>query len=525
MFDEKMDCIEEMVVKYFDEEYVQIQSQITLLINLLTQNMEQIKIVFEKMKVQFKENLSQMKQKFLTFDNDREECTIFINILVFKLVNDYLGKDNMTPNDNFSEVKSFLFQKNRLEKDYEDLKSYYILNKKSLNDEFTLDEYKNYLSRNTEFLQKYFKDNDKKFNDSEFTILSRINNTTINKHKSNLTVSNDNIIPCFSNCIYQPIERTNLLIEYNIDDAVFRKQNIRPDIGGADFNFFKFSRSINFNGRIITTGGVNINKITKRCWIIENKNNFLYLDKNLINDLDNISQITSIPKENIYYDTHESNLVYYEAQDMIFPHAGHSVTNYYPYLMIVIGGVEDNDKCEMYDIRTNNWKQLPDMTKHRIDPTSVIYKDYLYVFFGLCFSNISKKASYTDKIERLKLTSDAYDMRWEKITPVTDENNPIAPRSLCGVSFQNSNTIYLFGGLLKKDTYSDDIIKFNFETSELKKDEKKLFKKTVFIESKFNFNGQKSTNFDFNGDIFMYFPKTDNFGFQFSNLETQSKKI
>ena len=437
------------------------------------------------------------------------------NLLVTKTISDYLDKNQLTPNENFVEVQNYLTSKSKLEKGYQALKSYYDLNKKKLANEFSYDEYKNYLDRNYEFLTRFFKDNDSKFSDNKVNLLFRIDNITINTSK---TVILDNIIPINSQCMYQTIERSNILTEYNIDQSKFKKILVRPEIEGYEFSFLKFSRSMNFAGRVIVTGGVKVNINSKDCWIIEDKNNFTVEGK--LEEDEDSNSITSIPTEDQFFDSKNPTLVYYKAKDMIHSHAAHSITNYYPYIAIVLGGIDNNDKCEMYDIRTNIWQELPNLTHHRIDPTTLIYREYLYVFFGIIFSNSTKTATYTDKIERILLSASPTEMVWELIEPNGEEKDLITlPRSLCGTTFCNENTIYLLGGQVKKDTYSDDIFKFNFDTLHLKKEnEKKLFKKTVFIENRFCYGNKKTLNFDFNGDMFMYFPNHDNFGFQFQNF-------
>jgi len=73
-FDEKLDQRELIIDDYFDGEYSIIADQINLMVRLLTENLQKIKLLYSKLKEQFRENIVQIKNKHMIFKKDLENC-------------------------------------------------------------------------------------------------------------------------------------------------------------------------------------------------------------------------------------------------------------------------------------------------------------------------------------------------------------------------------------------------------------------------------------------------------------------
>jgi hypothetical protein len=104
--------------------------------------------------------------------------------------------------------------------------------------------------------------------------------------------------------------------------------------------------------------------------------------------------------------------------EMLKPHAYHSVEFLDFYKSIVVIGGENISTCELYDMNTGFWRELPEMKIPRAH--CGIYLDKLnhaiYSFFGV-IGNITDKNNYTDVLECLELRKIA--LGWYKI----DYNN------------------------------------------------------------------------------------------------------
>lgn len=104
--------------------------------------------------------------------------------------------------------------------------------------------------------------------------------------------------------------------------------------------------------------------------------------------------------------------------DMLKPHAYHAVDFLDYYKSIVVVGGENISSCELYDMNTGEWRDLPEMKIPRAH--CGIYLDKMnhaiYSFFGVV-GNITDKNNYTDVLECLELRKMA--LGWYKI----DYNN------------------------------------------------------------------------------------------------------
>ena len=90
--------------------------------------------------------------------------------------------------------------------------------------------------------------------------------------------------------------------------------------------------------------------------------------------------------------------------EMLNPHAYHSVEFLDYYKSILVVGGENSNQCEIYDLRTGLWKELPDMNIPRAHCNLYLDKftHIVYAFFG-AVGDITQKNNYTDVIECLEL--------------------------------------------------------------------------------------------------------------------------
>ena len=133
----------------------------------------------------------------------------------------------------------------------------------------------------------------------------------------------------------------------------------------------------------------------------------------IIGGVDKENQITKVAY--VYYiKTNELKAM----PDMLRPHAYHSVDFLDYYKSIVVVGGENIGSCELYDMNTGAWRDLPEMKLPRAH--CGIYLDKMnhaiYSFFGVV-GNITDKNNYTDVLECLELRKLA--LGWYKI----DYNN------------------------------------------------------------------------------------------------------
>jgi hypothetical protein len=69
---------------------------------------------------------------------------------------------------------------------------------------------------------------------------------------------------------------------------------------------------------------------------------------------------------------------------MLKPHSYHSIYYIDSYNSILVIGGENNNCCEMFNINTNTWSNLPDMNYAKSN-CNIFFdnsKDYIYTLFG-----------------------------------------------------------------------------------------------------------------------------------------------
>lgn len=418
-----------------------------------------------------------------------------------------------------------------LESDYSRLSGFYRFNKNALISQFSMKEFFNFLEKNRIFLQKHYEDYSRSTLD--LNISEKINNI-ISFDEGKLNFSSRNYLPRNVCRFYQPIDRTNQIIMYDAESEIFKRLTLYPKkLEG--FSFLPFSRYLNFNGRLFVSGGYEESKLSRTFWMIENKGKNTAevkppvrkqtFDYTIANhktmDFSEVANANNLNIKNFAYeDQNIPGLVVVRCANMIFSRAGHAMLGLNPSLILVFGGTDNNKSCEVYHSESNRWEEISNLNESRIDPSAFIYKNFIYVFFGLRYEKSNKRYNFLDTIEKISLLN-MQQAEWEYITPKFAETLPldILPRSLCGITLKtNSNdVIYLCGGQTDKETYSNDIFEYNLENNIFSMCEKKLPKQTAFLEQNFLFLYNTGVNFDVFGDLFYYNP-TDNFNFYFQKL-------
>ena len=185
--------------------------------------------------------------------------------------------------------------------------------------------------------------------------------------------------------IAKPIPGTNEMQCYDKKSMGIIKKTVKFDKKIHKYNYFlNGCRTLLIKDRLYILGGVDKeNQITKMAYTYYIKTN----------------ELKTMP-------------------EMLKPHAYHSVEFLDFYKSIIVIGGENINTCELYDMNTGFWRELPEMKIPRAH--CGIYLDKLnhaiYSFFGV-IGNITNKNNYTDILECLELRKIA--LGWYKI----DYNN------------------------------------------------------------------------------------------------------
>lgn len=430
--------------------------------------------------------------------------------------------NNVKGNNRFKEFKDFKLKKLQMETDFKRLLGFYDFNKSALISEFAMKDFHAYLDKNKIYLAKHFDEYSKLI--LSLNVVEKIN-SVINFDEGKMLFASKNYLPRNSSRFFQPIDRTNEIIIYDAESERYRKIAIYPKkLPG--YSFLPFSRYINFNGRLFISGGYEDAKLSRTFWAVEDQSMLRLHDMGGANagKYGNFAVInnefySNVNKNFIYEDDNLPNVNLIRCANMIHCRAGHALVGLSPSLILAFGGTEGNKTCEVFHFETNRWEEITPLNESRIDPSAFIYKNYVYVFFGFRFERSSKKFTFLDTIERISLLS-MQNSEWEYVVPKMIGNfaKEKLPRSLCGISIKgNSSVIYLCGGQVDKEKYSNDIFEYNIELNTLGYSDKKLPKPTAFLEQNFVYIFKTGINFDLFGDVFYYHP-SDNFTFSFQKI-------
>ena len=247
---------------------------------------------------------------------------------------------------------------------------------------------------------------------------------------------------------------------------------IESDFTGCPIDaFLNFSRSINVNGMLYSNGGWDDNK--------------------------KISL-----KYHFSYDAKKHKLI--QEESMFHGHSAHSLI-YVPsqYIYVISGsGVA---KCEKYNINTKHWTEITEVNFHRQNASLFYHNEqYLYLFAGLSWDEQLSDFVFVESVERLDIGFGQVDdsSKWEIVPTLKSRDNVVISKSVMTVIPLTTNKILLVGGMYKDQSYSDEVLLFDFEKMEFSLlEDIKLEKKTCFPNKYFLFFGDYAYQFDNDGDI------------------------
>jgi hypothetical protein len=175
--------------------------------------------------------------------------------------------------------------------------------------------------------------------------------------------------------------RTEILV-YDRKSMNMVKKTIKFDKSKHKYlNFLNGSRSILIKDKLYIFGGVDKeNTVTKVAWVY-------YIKEN---------ELKSMP-------------------DMLNPHAYHGVQFLDYYKSIVVIGGENCSSCELYDMKTGQWRNLPDLKIPRAN--CILYLDKithrLFSFFGILGKIAERNNNFSDALECLEFKKLA--LGWSKV--------------------------------------------------------------------------------------------------------------
>ena len=187
--------------------------------------------------------------------------------------------------------------------------------------------------------------------------------------------------------------------------------------------------------------------------------------------------------------------------DMLSPHSAHSIAPINESTLCVVSG-SGTFKCEIYNEESNSWKSIADVNYQRQNATMFVHNEmYLYIFGGLCYDDIRNEFIFVETVERIDI-SDIDNSKWEIVNAVkTNEYVDIEKSVMCAIPI-DVDKILLVGGMKKDQSYSDDVMMYNFQKNEFSLvDDVKLEKKACFPSKQFLFFSEFAYQFDNEGDI------------------------
>ena len=244
----------------------------------------------------------------------------------------------------------------------------------------------------------------------------QINRIKENKDKS--TNSSDKMEDNLNNGEYQ-------LLSYDIEENSLFKYTVKIPI----INSLKGISELNFNSKLYLCGTSSVNE-------------------------DNSSYLFQITFNNL------------NTQIMVSSLYGH----YYPSLIsinrckiICIGG-KNQTLCELYDIDTHHWTNIPELPEERYKCTLCFdYKNkFIYLFGGINNRKNSINENYIEKDSILRLNTKNYiSNSWEKILIESRIENKLLTRISSAALFLNENNIIIIGGENENGKILKNIIKYN----------------------------------------------------------------
>jgi hypothetical protein len=171
--------------------------------------------------------------------------------------------------------------------------------------------------------------------------------------------------------VAKPIPGKTEIMVYDRKSMNMVKKTIKFDKAKHKYlNFLNGCRSVLIKDRLYIFGGVDKeNNVTNVAWVY-------YIKENELKSM----------------------------HDMLNPHAYHGVQFLDYYKSIVVVGGENCSSCELYDMKTGQWRNLPNLGIPRANCTLYLDKmtHRLYAFFGILGKIAERNNNYSDALECLE---------------------------------------------------------------------------------------------------------------------------
>ena len=171
--------------------------------------------------------------------------------------------------------------------------------------------------------------------------------------------------------VAKPIPGKTEIMVYDRKSMNMVKKTIKFDKAKHKYlNFLNGCRSVLIKDRLYIFGGVDKeNNVTNVAWVY-------YIKENELKPM----------------------------HDMLNPHAYHGVQFLDYYKSIVVVGGENCSSCELYDMKTGQWRNLPNLGIPRANCTLYLDKmtHRLYAFFGILGKIAERNNNYSDALECLE---------------------------------------------------------------------------------------------------------------------------
>ena len=293
----------------------------------------------------------------------------------------------------------------------------------------------------------------KKSNFSGEEFIQQNNEKEKEKEKENVVekakedqVSNtiSNTINYFVSFMY-PVFKTNI-VKGAVDKNTVRE--IKVNFNGETTEFVQGGAYCNYENSLYITGGQEFVKDAGKSFIVIRNND---------------------PSKNAI-----------KFPDMKYSHWNHSMIADKGKIY-VIGGYGSN-KCEVFDISSNSWSEMPDLIeKERQRAMLFIDGNFLYCFMG------RTQKDFLTSVERINL--DNISAGWESI--IVNTGNERINLKFYGAGIirkNNGNRIFFIGGKKEKrnkeENFKRSIYEFSFDDFKMTKSDFKIENDLIFIENK-----------------------------------------
>lgn len=314
----------------------------------------------------------------------------------------------------------------------------------------------------------------------------------IQEYEQSALISSRNYFNSQARELFISIVNTNKIFSYHLESQKYFVTDV--DFEGMPINRFpNYSRSLIINGNLLINGGFDEeNRVTLPFFFFYDR-----LNKN-------ISRLS----------------------DMLYGHSAHSIIYVPPHFVIVVSG-SGTVKCEKFDMEINSWSELPDINVTRQNATLFYFnKQFLYAFGGAYWDDAKKSFVYVESVERIDLGFGSVEgaNHWEQIITYKVGNVNLKKSVLTVLSY-SANHILLIGGSVNYNTYSDEVILYDFDKNEFSQKEGiALTKKTCFPNKLFIHSGDKAYQMDNDGNVHEFDFLTDKFTIIKENTVLKSVK-